>query len=88
MGKNAVGMICTNYHCKEEVVGHVQQNFYMSAFAFLSLTCCVLNTFAAGERLSHLGEYGIEITANCPFYGPERAVELGKKPNSKDQRKL
>ena len=25
--KNAVAAVCTNSHCKEEVVGHVQQKF-------------------------------------------------------------
>ena len=47
---------------------------------FLSLHGCALDVFAAGERVNHGGEYGLEITAIFLFYGPEEI--------RKDRRKL
>ena len=47
-----------------------------------------LDFFAIGKRVKHGGEYWLEIPASFDFYGPEKAIKLGKKQNKKGQRKL
>ena len=55
---------------------------------FLSLPHCALEIFATGKCVNHGDEYGLEITENFHFYGPEKAINLAKKQNVKDWRKL
>ena len=45
---------------------------------FLSLLCCALDVFATAKRVNHGGEYGLEIPAIFPFYGPEKIIKLAK----------
>ena len=69
MDKNDVTVVRTNSHCKQEVVGHVQQNNHVSITA--SLHFGILPT---EKRVNHGGEYGLEIPANFHFYLPEKAI--------------
>ena len=62
--KNAVGFILTDSHCKEKVVGCVQQNIPMIASMFLSIPLCDLDIFGPGKCANHGGEYGLEISAD------------------------
>ena len=76
--KNVVAVVRTNCHCKEEVVGHVQQKSLIVSM-FLSLPQCALEIFATGKRVNHGGKYGLEIPANVLFHGGEKAIKLTKK---------
>ena len=78
--KNAVAVVHTNFHCKE-VVGHVQQNIFMIASLFLSLSHCALYIFANGKSINHGGEYGLEIPEKFNFSGPEKTIKMAKKIN-------
>ena len=66
-------------HCKEEVVGRVQQKISMIVFMFLSLNYCALDIFVTEKRVNRGGEYGLEIRMSFLFYGPEKAIKLPKK---------
>ena len=68
--KNAVSVVRTTY-CKEEMVGHVEQNISMIVSMFLSLPHCALHIFANRKRVNHEGEYRLEIPKNFNFYGPK-----------------
>ena len=46
---------------------------------FLSLPHYDLDIFATGKRISHRGEYGLEIPASFNFCGREKAIKFGKK---------
>ena len=46
---------------------------------FLSLPHYVLDIFATEKRISHGGEYGLEILASFHFCRPEKAIKFGKK---------
>ena len=54
--KNAIAVVHTNFHCKEDMVGKVQQNIFMIVSLFLSLLHCALYIFANGKRIKHGGE--------------------------------
>ena len=61
---------------KKEVVGHVQQNISMIVFMFLS--CPITLRFghtAAGKRVNHGGDCGLEISGNFHFYEHEKAIQ-------------
>ena len=75
--KNAVAVIRTNSHCKEEVVGHWQQIFMIMSL-FVSLPHCTFDIFANGKGINHGGEYELEIPANFNFYVLEKANKLAK----------
>ena len=87
VNKNAVAVVCTNSHCKEEVVGHVQQNIPFIVLIIIPLPHCALGISVSGKRVNHGGEYGLETALYFDFYGHEKAVKLVKKENNKDQRK-
>lgn len=55
---------------------------------FLSLTRCAFDIFLTGKRVSHGGEYGLKILANYHFYLPGDVINLARKLNYNDLRKL
>ena len=55
---------------------------------FLSLTHCAFDIFATGKRISHGGEYELKTFANFRFYVPGNVINLARKRNNNDQRKL
>ena len=63
----------------EEKVGHLQQNISMIVSMFLCLLRCALDIFANVKRVSHRGEYGLEIPANISLCQPENVIKLAKK---------
>ena len=73
--KNTVAMVRTNSGCKEEVVGHVQQNMSMIESVFQSLPHCALDIFATGKLINRRGEYGLEIPVNFHFNGPGQVIK-------------
>ena len=73
--KNTVAVVRTNSGCKEEVVGHVQQNMSMIESMFLSLFHCALDIFAIGKLINRRGEYGLEIPVNFHFNGPGKVIK-------------
>ena len=48
---------------------------------FLSLPHCNLDIFSTGKHVNHGDDYGLEILANFPLYGPENAIKLAKNEN-------
>ena len=50
----------------------------IASMFFLFLPNCVLDVFATGKRVTHGGEYGLEIPSNFHFDGPEIAMKLVK----------
>ena len=65
---------CCGSHCKEEVVGLMQQNISMIVSMFLFVLHCVMDIFATGKSINHRGKYGLHIPANFHFYGHEKAI--------------
>ena len=51
----------------------------MTVCMSLSLLHCTLDIFVTGKRVTHGGEYGLEIPATFHFYALEKAIELSKK---------
>ena len=76
--KNAVVVVHTNSHCKEEVVHHVQPKISIIVSMFLSLPHCALN-ICNWELVNYGAEYRLEVPANFHFYGPEKATKFAKK---------
>ena len=72
--ENAVDVVCTNSHCKEEVVCHMQQNIsmIMSVFLFLPIVPW-LNTSTMDVNTDW------KFPACFHFYGPEKAIKLAQK---------
>ena len=60
--ENAVAVVCTNSHCKEEVVCHMQQNISMIMSMFLFLPHCTLVKY-----FSHGCEYRLENPSKFSF---------------------
>ena len=56
----------------------------MTISMFSSLPHCTLDIFG----INHGDEYGRQISANFPVYGPVKAIELSQKQNNKDRKKL
>ena len=56
----------------------------MTISMFLSLPHCTLDIFG----INHGDEYGRQISADFPVYGPVKAIELAKEQNNKDRKKL
>ena len=50
--KNAVAVVRANSPCKEEVVGHVQQNIFLITFMFLSLPITLWMSLQMGNALT------------------------------------
>ena len=78
LDKNAVSIVCTNSHCKEEVVGQVQQKS-MIVSIFLYLSHCAWDIFATGKHVNHGGEYGREIPPIFHFLGLKKPLNSPKK---------
>ena len=55
---------------------------------FLSLLPCALDVFATAKRVSHGGEYGLEIPTIFLFYGPEKILKLAKDEITKIEENL
>ena len=62
--ENAVAVVCTNSHCKEEVVCDMQQNISMIMSMFLFLPDCTLVKY-----FNHGREYRLEIPSKFSFLG-------------------
>ena len=54
--KNAVSLVRTNSHCKEEVVVHIQQKFPL-LHPYFYLCPTALDIFASGTHVNHRDEY-------------------------------
>ena len=55
---------------------------------FLFLLHCALEVLATEKRVNHGGEYGMEIPAIFPFYGPEKIIKLAKHQITKIEESL
>ena len=75
--KNAVVVVHTNSHCKEEVVHHVQPKISIIVSMFLSPLH--FEHLCNWELVNYGAEYGLEVPANFHFYGPEKATKFAKK---------
>ena len=60
--ENAVAVVCTNFHCKEEVVCHMQENIYMIMSMFLFLP-----DYTLVKYFNHGREYRLEIPSKFSF---------------------
>ena len=82
--KNAAAVVRTDSPYTVEVVGLVLQKSPWLYQMFSSLPHCTLDIFG----INHGDEYGRQISANFPVYGPVKAIELAQKQNNKDRKKL
>ena len=78
MEKNAVAVVLSNSHCKEEVDNHVQEETMIISM-FLFLPRSNLDIFATGKRVNHGGEYRLEISVNFQFSRLKKTIKLAKK---------
>ena len=88
VNKNVVAVVLTNSHCKEEVVGLVQQK---SALLYSCFYPCpiAISTSLQLRNASNIMEVDTGWKSlNFHFYGPDKAVKLAKKQNNRDRRKL
>ena len=72
--KHAVAVVCINSLSKEVVAGYVPKFMSMFASMFLPLTECTLSIEVTGNLVNRGAGYGLEISANFHFYGPENAI--------------
>ena len=74
MDKNAVAVALTNSHCKEEVVGYVQQNSPWLYPCFCPFPHYAWDIFATGKSVNRVGD----VTANFHFNRPNKVIQVAK----------
>ena len=63
----------------ERVVGHVPKNLSKVFNQFMKISNCTIECKVTGKRVNRGAGYGLEITVQYTFTGPERAVEWAEK---------
>ena len=84
LDKYAVAVLCTSSHCKEGMVGHVQQKslwlHYVSILASLRF-----ERFLNWEKHQPYKWVRLEISANFHLDGPEEVIKVTKKLRMKQK---